>query len=48
MAQEIAKSSGGRAEQVDGVAHLAPAEAPAAVARLLGEFLQGPVAEAAR
>jgi 3-oxoadipate enol-lactonase len=48
MAEEIAKGSGGRAEQVDGVAHLAPAEAPAAVARVLAEFLRGPVAEAVR
>jgi 3-oxoadipate enol-lactonase len=48
MAREIADGTGGRAEQVDGVAHLAPAEAPADVARTLGEFLRGPVAEAAR
>jgi 3-oxoadipate enol-lactonase len=47
MAQQIAEGTGGHAEQVDGAAHLAPAEAPAAVARTLGEFLQGPVARAA-
>lgn len=48
MAEQIAAGTGGRAEQVDGVAHLAPAEAPAAVARTIGEFLRGTVAEAAR